>query len=130
MNWDKRRTERREWPRMNTDQHKNVLSVFIRVHPWPAFFGGLCATPQTAESPPHSVSNMREYSPEAYRSNRKFAGGRLSCGSDSIDRKSTRLNSSHLGISYAAFCFEQNSTRLNSTHIMTRSDFFLLYHSM
>src|ERR1039458_10783919 len=29
-----------------------------------------------------------------------------------IDRKSTRLNSSHLGISYAVFCLDQKSTRL------------------
>src|SRR5258705_3137215 len=33
------------------------------------------------------------------------------------DRKSTRLNSSHLGISYAAFCLKQKSTRLNSSHL-------------
>src|ERR1035441_1235812 len=29
----------------------------------------------------------------------------------SSDRKSTRLNSSHLGISYAVFCLKQNSIR-------------------
>src|ERR1039458_10428269 len=40
------------------------------------------------------------------------------------DRKSTRLNSSHLGISYAVFCLEirpvlldRKSTRLNSSHL-------------
>src|ERR1039458_10474078 len=37
------------------------------------------------------------------------------------DRKSTRLNSSHLGISYAVFCLIQKtdrmSTRLNSSHL-------------
>src|ERR1039458_5154127 len=33
------------------------------------------------------------------------------------DRKSTRLNSSHLGISYAVFCFDRKSTRLNSSHL-------------
>src|ERR1035438_9145209 len=33
------------------------------------------------------------------------------------DRKSTRLNSSHLGISYAVFCLDQKSTRLNSSHL-------------
>src|SRR5258705_4202379 len=33
------------------------------------------------------------------------------------DRKSTRLNSSHLGISYAVFCLEKKSTRLNSSHL-------------
>src|ERR1035441_4771012 len=34
-----------------------------------------------------------------------------------LDRKSTRLNSSHLGISYAVFCLEKNRTRLNSSHL-------------
>src|SRR3989442_9714071 len=33
------------------------------------------------------------------------------------DRKSTRLNSSHVRISYAVFCLEQKSTRLNSSHV-------------
>src|SRR5258705_2975946 len=42
------------------------------------------------------------------------------------DRKSTRLNSSHLGISYAVFCLkkknvlfrsDRKSTRLNSSHL-------------
>src|SRR3989454_6025366 len=31
-----------------------------------------------------------------------------------LDRKSTRLNSSHLVISYAVFCLNRKSTRLNS----------------
>src|SRR6201999_2528180 len=34
-----------------------------------------------------------------------------------LDRKSTRLNSSHLGISYAVFCLDRKSTRLNSSHL-------------
>ena len=38
----------------------------------------------SAASPPHSVSNMREYSPEANSANRKFVGDRLWYGSDSI----------------------------------------------
>src|SRR2546426_2516582 len=33
------------------------------------------------------------------------------------DRKSTRLNSSHLVISYAVFCLQKN-TRLNSSHLV------------
>src|SRR2546426_4431781 len=34
------------------------------------------------------------------------------------DRKSTRLNSSHLVISYAVFCLKKKSTRLNSSHLV------------
>src|SRR6202522_4368066 len=41
---------------------------------------------------------------------------------ENIDRKSTRLNSSHLRISYAVFCLkkeevDRKSTRLNSSHL-------------
>src|SRR5262245_64212552 len=36
------------------------------------------------------------------------AGGKVEiAGNDSLDRKSTRLNSSHLGISYAVFCLKK-----------------------
>src|ERR1035441_10858099 len=35
-----------------------------------------------------------------------------------LDRKSTRLNSSHLGISYAVFCLKKkNKTEKTNTHI-------------
>src|ERR1035437_3506162 len=33
-----------------------------------------------------------------------------------LDRKSTRLNSSHANISYAVFCLKKKNTRLNSSH--------------
>src|SRR5262245_62203526 len=36
-----------------------------------------------------------------------FPGGRI----EALDRKSTRLNSSHLGISYAVFCLKKKSHR-------------------
>src|SRR5258705_3539243 len=39
------------------------------------------------------------------------------CSSPTRDRKSTRLNSSHLGISYAVFCLKNKNTRLNSSHL-------------
>src|SRR5262245_65799358 len=32
------------------------------------------------------------------------------------DRKSTRLNSSHLGISYAVFCLKKKKKKLNKKH--------------
>src|SRR5258705_10098005 len=37
----------------------------------------------------------------------------------SIDRKSTRLNSSHLGISYAVFCLKKKKTKQQTTSIQT-----------
>src|SRR3989454_8680058 len=42
------------------------------------------------------------------------------------DRKSTRLNSSHLVISYAVFCLDQKSTRLNSSHLVISYAVFCL----
>src|SRR5258705_964666 len=39
----------------------------------------------------------------------------LATGSGSPDRKSTRLNSSHLGISYAVFCLKKKNKNL--THL-------------
>src|ERR1035438_10731337 len=39
----------------------------------------------------------------------KFEGARINYeGHRALDRKSTRLNSSHLGISYAVFCLKKN----------------------
>src|SRR5947199_2540648 len=40
-----------------------------------------------------------------------LANGRISRGRDfhQVDRKSTRLNSSHLGISYAVFCLKKKN---------------------
>src|SRR5205814_3464686 len=44
----------------------------------------------------------------------RFAGSRVNENNwsiDGTDRKSTRLNSSHLGISYAVFCLKKKKTR-------------------
>src|SRR5207253_6931902 len=43
----------------------------------------------------------------------KSLGGRLEIG----DRKSTRLNSSHVAISYAVFCLKKNKQRRNFTSV-------------
>src|SRR5439155_16400879 len=42
---------------------------------------------------------------------RPGAGLRLLAGSSTADRKSTRLNSSHVAISYAVFCLKKKKTR-------------------
>src|ERR1035441_2356968 len=38
--------------------------------------------------------------------------------SSTVDRKSTRLNSSHLGISYAVFCLKKNKWRRSSNRLL------------
>src|SRR5947209_13939617 len=55
---------------------------------------------------------------------RAGAGVELRPGADgrpsSVDRKSTRLNSSHANISYAVFCLKKKNTTINSTTPRTR----------
>src|SRR5438045_4613536 len=43
------------------------------------------------------------------------------------DRKSTRLNSSHLGISYAVFCLKKKKTPIQRTRV--RENAAEIYHS-
>src|SRR5258705_10225122 len=55
----------------------------------------------------------------------------LQDASESLDRKSTRLNSSHLGISYAAFCLKKKQ-RLASFPVPPppKNSLNLLHHSL
>src|SRR2546426_8119608 len=54
-----------------------------------------------------------------------------SCSTASTDRKSTRLNSSHLVISYAVFCLKKKKKTKNSshTHITHSAPLFLHQHA-
>src|SRR2546426_2233248 len=54
-----------------------------------------------------------------------FPATRVGCDTGR-DRKSTRLNSSHLVISYAVFCLKKKSTRLNSSHLVISYAVFCL----
>src|SRR5439155_23457308 len=42
-------------------------------------------------------------------------GDRGLCGATRADRKSTRLNSSHVAISYAVFCLKKKKTNIDTT---------------
>src|SRR5258707_8477273 len=46
-----------------------------------------------------------------------------------LDRKSTRLNSSHANISYAVFCLKKKKTRLAQRPPLFRQLLFLLQHT-
>src|SRR5258705_2225241 len=50
---------------------------------------------------------------------RQAPHSRVRCLTKVSDRKSTRLNSSHLGISYAVFCLEKKKTVDDSTGLAT-----------
>src|SRR5262245_64998084 len=54
------------------------------------------------------------------RCTRPWINRRCLAGSISGDRKSTRLNSSHLGISYAVFCLKKKKKELQTTPANTR----------
>src|SRR5437773_5328273 len=41
---------------------------------------------------------------------------------NSVDRKSTRLNSSHITISYAVFCLKKKKKKLQSRHDIENAD--------
>src|SRR5256885_9048427 len=47
------------------------------------------------------------------------SSGRNGCSSFGTDRKSTRLNSSHLVISYAVFCLKKKNTLTRDTLVTT-----------
>src|SRR5262245_66641539 len=63
--------------------------------------GGLCARP-FADPDPHSDSHPH---PDPHA----LAHGHRHAADGHPDRKSTRLNSSHLGISYAVFCLKKKT---------------------
>src|SRR2546426_8645741 len=72
---------------------------------------------KSAEAPPHwlcyvLVPNADRAAETAARAGGKIVMGPMEVpGGDRIDRKSTRLNSSHLVISYAVFCLKKKTTR-------------------
>src|SRR5947199_3030569 len=84
---------------------KNILCVPIRqpprstLFPYTTLFRSHTVEPRVVERV-HALEDAAEYG-AIFRQHRKVA----------IDRKSTRLNSSHLGISYAVFCLKKKMTK-------------------
>src|SRR5256886_9728345 len=74
-----------------------VQTIRIATQPFPEYTKGL-----TAEQ---AVAFFKDY--DALASREKFAA---SIGPAMLDRKSTRLNSSHSQISYAVFCLKKKDT--------------------
>src|SRR5438477_1224850 len=52
--------------------------------------------------------------PAVDRARATRGGPALALGGELLDRKSTRLNSSHMSISYAVFCLKKKTTTLTS----------------
>src|SRR5258708_9861433 len=61
---------------------------------------------------------FRSHPRQSHGRDAEHAGRRQSArGELALDRKSTRLNSSHQIISYAVFCLKKKNTRINETAI-------------
>src|SRR5438128_3246803 len=65
-----------------------------------------------AELEPGITSAARRYDVRAYRVSNQFLAKRTIGEIEAIDRKSTRLNSSHGSISYAVFCLKKKNTKI------------------
>src|SRR5438067_8082709 len=50
----------------------------------------------------------------------RVAGGVYNLGGEAADRKSTRLNSSHVSISYAVFCLKKKNRPLTGSRLIQR----------
>src|SRR3712207_7115219 len=80
---------------------------------------------------PIFLGRRREQMPGACTSQRLCTQGAAHTGPLAsttllVDRKSTRLNSSHANISYAVFCLKKkNSSHLTITHLYVTPDNFL-----
>src|SRR5262245_63918960 len=59
---------------------------------------------------------FRSFAPRTSNANASSAPSSLSPPRDTKDRKSTRLNSSHLGISYAVFCLKKKKKTNKPSH--------------
>src|SRR3989475_4747199 len=55
--------------------------------------------------------------PVSYIVNLAYTVGRATLGADVLDRKSTRLNSSHSQISYAVFCLKKKNTQTENNSL-------------
>src|SRR6201989_3674037 len=58
-----------------------------------------------------SLHDALPISPRSFAKNIAAPGGRFRAASTLADRKSTRLNSSHVEISYAVFCLKKNKDK-------------------
>src|SRR3989442_6355611 len=67
-------------------------------------------SPQLAQAPPAAARDHRRNSGESSPQHSEDVAVEV-VGMEHIDRKSTRLNSSHVRISYAVFCLKKKTDR-------------------
>src|SRR3712207_8985856 len=67
---------------------------------------------------PQSVQEARAWKHAGYQKHLiRLRNREISIGQDFLDRKSTRLNSSHANISYAVFCLKKKKTKLANKQV-------------
>src|SRR5205814_9183181 len=85
------------------------FSFFFLLHPAPPAFYTLSLHDALPISPPATTARAAS-SPSRCRRRESRGRCRIAMGmTPASDRKSTRLNSSHLGISYAVFCLKKKT---------------------
>src|SRR5258705_5865686 len=98
-------------PKTKADQEKMGVALHRLAQEDPSF-----RVHTDEESGQTIISGMGELHLEIIvdRMKREF-GVEANVGAPQVDRKSTRLNSSHLGISYAVFCLKKNNILIVGT---------------
>src|SRR5690625_6053556 len=83
------------------------------------------------EPTPEEIGKEMDLSPAKVRDIQKIAQEPVSLetpiGEEDEDRKSTRLNSSHVAISYAVFCWKKNNRNLYNLYIISTNSCISLY---
>src|SRR5690625_6848882 len=88
----------------------DVLNVIVQTHAWPSFSpdGSLLAFFRMTY--PSAVMDQ-PVETELLMIDASGSGWVMASFNPAADRKSTRLNSSHVAISYAVFCWKKKKTR-------------------
>src|SRR5256885_13233295 len=75
-----------------------------------------------ADDPDEALGSLLQLDARALQQEHEGGGGAVEDGHFLGDRKSTRLNSSHLVISYAVFCLKKKKLNDTTAHVYDRLD--------
>src|SRR5690242_4430485 len=101
---------------------KNVVSIMSKASPCGAHAASAAGTSGSSMKPKRNVTAWNEY-PRSRISMRSAASAN-GVSSVSTDQKSTRLNSSHMSISYAVFCLKKQLSVLSPADVTKTLVFF------
>src|SRR5258705_10728607 len=84
-----------------------------------AFFFLMIRRPPRSTLFPYTTLFRSACQPAGHRQHDGRTGVQGAAHQDPVDRKSTRLNSSHLGISYAVFCLKKKKKNTKTSNSVT-----------